>query len=184
LNLSGPLADQKGEGAPELEGRMVEIFDELRIPVSRYLRRIGLNAEDSEEIVQEAFLRLFKHLLEEGQEDNLRSWVYRVAHNLAIDQYKQRRCATKSPQEWAGLSDLLIDKAPSPEELLISKEKIARVNRAISSLSSRQAQLLYLRMEGLRYREIGETLRMKISTVAASLRLAIEKLREDENNPQ
>jgi RNA polymerase sigma-70 factor, ECF subfamily len=183
LKLSGSPAAQKGE--PKLEDRLVELFDELRIPVSRYLRGIGLSTEDSEDILQETFLRLFRRLREKGREDNLRGWVYRVAHNLAIDQHRQqRRFTAKSPQEWAEVGELLIDRAPSPEELLISKEKIDGVNLAIASLSSRQAQLLCLRIDGFRYREIGETLGMRVSTVAGFLRLAIEKLRESGIKPR
>jgi RNA polymerase sigma-70 factor (ECF subfamily) len=160
---------------------MVEIFDELRVPVSQYLRRLGLSQVDSEEIIQEVFLRLFKHLREEGPEGNLRGWAFRVAHNLAIDKYKdQRRFATKSPEEWVGLGDLLMDKSPNPEESLMSQEKVARTNRAISSLSSLQLQCVCLRAEGFRYREIADLLGVTTATVAESLRRARRKLRGDE----
>jgi RNA polymerase sigma-70 factor (ECF subfamily) len=179
LSRSGYSAGQKGK--PEQEDLLVYLFDELRAPLFCYLRRIGLSTEDSEEIVQETFLRLFKHLLEEGREENLRGWAYRVAHNLAIDGYRrQRRLTPKSAQEWAEMGELLIDRAPSPEELLIGKEEIAVVNRAISSLSHRQWQCLFLRMEGFRYREIGERLGMKVSTVAELLQRAMEKLQGTE----
>jgi RNA polymerase sigma-70 factor (ECF subfamily) len=181
LNGSGSPAGQKGEGAREQEDQLVRLFNELRVPVFRYLRRIGLSSEDSEDVVQEAFLRLFRRLRERGQEENLRGWVYRVAHNLAIDRCKrQRRLSTRSLQEWTELCELLIDEALNPEELLIGKERIAVVNRAIGTLSHRQRQCLFLRMEGFRYREIGERLGMKVSTVAASLRRAKEKLRANE----
>jgi RNA polymerase sigma-70 factor (ECF subfamily) len=160
---------------------MVEIFDELRVPVSQYLKRLGLSQEDSEEIVQETFLRLFKRLREEGQEGNPRGWAFRVAHNLAIDKYKdQRRFTTKSPQEWAGLSDLLVDQSPNPEESLMGREIVARINRAISSLSSRQLQCVYLRAEGFRHREIAKLLGVTMATVAESLRRASRKLQGDE----
>jgi RNA polymerase sigma-70 factor (ECF subfamily) len=160
---------------------MVEIFDELRVPVSQYLKRLGLSQEDSEEIVQETFLRLFKRLREEGQEGNPHGWAFRVAHNLAIDKYKdQRRFTTKSPQEWAGLSDLLVDQSPNPEESLMGREIVARINRAISSLSSRQLQCVYLRAEGFRHREIAKLLGVTMATVAESLRRASRKLQGDE----
>jgi RNA polymerase sigma-70 factor (ECF subfamily) len=179
LNGSGSPAVQKGER--EREDQLVRLFDELHIPVFRYLRGIGMGSEDSEEIVQEAFLRLLRHLRNRGREENLRGWIYRVAHNLAIDRcIRYRRLSPKSPQEWAELCELLIDEALNPEELLIGKERIAVVNRAIGTLSHRQWQCLSLRMEGFRYREIGERLGMKVSTVAASLRRAKEKLRANE----
>jgi RNA polymerase sigma-70 factor (ECF subfamily) len=157
----------------------VKLFDELRIPLFWYLRRIGLRPEEAEEIVQEVFLRLFKHLGAKGREDNLRGWVFRVAHNLAIDQRKRQRLFTlKSPQEWVDLSDLLTDQAPNPEERLLDKEKIAWIDRALAMLTCRQAQCLNLRMEGLRYREIAETLGVTMAMAAESLRRASRKLRE------
>ncbi|HZF40668.1 MAG TPA: RNA polymerase sigma factor [Blastocatellia bacterium] len=160
---------------------MVEIFDKLRVPMSQYLRRLGLSQEDSEEIVQETFLRLFKRLRDKGQGGNPHGWAFRVAHNLAIDRYKdQLRCATKSPQEWAGLSDLLMDQSPNPEESMMSREEVARINQAISSLSSRQLQCVYLRAEGFRHREIAKLLGVTMATVAESLRRATRKLRADE----
>jgi RNA polymerase sigma-70 factor, ECF subfamily len=160
---------------------MSNIFDELRAPMSRYLRRLGLSREDSEEIVQETFLRLFKRLRDKGQGGNPHGWAFRVAHNLAIDKHKDlRRCATKSPQEWAGLSDLLMDQAPNPEESLMSQEEVSRINQAISSLSSRQLQCVYLRAEGFRHCEIANLLGVTMATVAESLRRASRKLRRDE----
>jgi RNA polymerase sigma-70 factor (ECF subfamily) len=181
LNQWGSPTGRKGEGAPEPEEQLVCLFDELRVPVFRYLRRIGLSREDAEEIVQETFLRLFRRLREKGREENLQGWVYRVARNLAIDQYRRQRGLTlKSVQEWEKLGELLIDRAASPEELVIGKEKIAGVNREMASLSSRQWQCLFLKMEGFRYREIGEMLGMKVSMVADSLHRAREKLQENE----
>jgi RNA polymerase sigma-70 factor (ECF subfamily) len=157
---------------------MVEIFDELRVPLSQYLRRLGLSQEDSEEIVQETFLRLLKRLRDKGQGGNPHGWAFRVARNLAIDRYKnQRRFTTKSPQEWAGLYDLLTDQSPDPEKSLLGREEVARVNQAISSLSSRQLQCVYLRTEGFRQREIADLLGVSMATVAELLRRANRKLR-------
>jgi RNA polymerase sigma-70 factor, ECF subfamily len=156
---------------------MVDIFDELRVPMSQYLRCLGLSQEDSEEIVQETFFRLFKRLRDEGQGGNPHGWAFRVARNLAIDKYRdQRRCTTQSPQEWAGLSDSLTDQSPNPEEFLMSREEVARINQAISSLSRRQAQCVYLRSEGFRHREIADLLGVTMATVAESLRRASRKL--------
>jgi RNA polymerase sigma-70 factor (ECF subfamily) len=153
----------------------------LRIPLFWYLRRIGSRPEEAEEIVQEAFLRLFERLGEKGTQDQMRGWVFRVAHNLAMDQHRrQRRFALRDPQEWAELSNLLKDQARNPEQRLLGNEQTARLLLALAALTNRQAQCLYLRMEGLRYREIGDLLGVTVSTVAETLRQAIRKLRKSE----
>jgi RNA polymerase sigma-70 factor, ECF subfamily len=170
-------AGQKGERAPKLEDHLVEVFRELNAPVFWYLIRIGLRPEEAEDIVQEVFLRLFQRLRERGEQGQMRRWIFRVAHNLAIDQHRQqRRSALKSWQEWVELSARLQDRTSNPEERLLKEEQIAVLDQALGTLTSRQAQCLDLRMEGLSYREIGDRLGVTVSTVAESLKLAIRKL--------
>jgi RNA polymerase sigma-70 factor (ECF subfamily) len=167
----------------EIEDRLVEAFRELSVPVFWYLIRIGLPPEEAEDIVQEVFLRLFRYLGEKGEQGRMRRWVFRVAHNLAIDQHRRRsRCTLKSPQEWLELSNLLQDRAPNPEEQLIEEAQSALLDRGLCGLTSRQAQCLDLRMEGLSYREIGDLLGVTASTVAGSVGQAILKLRESEEH--
>jgi RNA polymerase sigma-70 factor (ECF subfamily) len=135
--------------------------------------------EEPEEIVQEAFLRLFQQFDEKGERTQMRRWVFRVAHNLAMDQYRrQKRFTLKSQQEWMDLSDTLQDMDTTPEERLLEEERIALLVRSMAILTNRQAQCLNLRIEGLSYREIADLLGISISTVAGTLRLAILKIRE------
>lgn len=179
LSPSGSLAGQKGEDRINLENRFVTLYTEWRASVSRYLGRIGVRPGEADDIVQEVFLRLFKHLLEQKQEENLRGWVFRVAHNLALSQYNDRsRLTLNDPEDWEGLCDLLRDQSPNPEELLIAKEKTAKIDQAIYSLSDLQLQCTILRLEGFRHREIGEILGVSMATVAESLRRVINKTRE------
>src|SRR5450755_259305 len=65
-----------------------DAFTELREPVCRYLLALGLAAPEAEEVVQETFLRLCQHLDSDRPRDNLRGWVFRVAHNLARDEHR------------------------------------------------------------------------------------------------
>jgi RNA polymerase sigma-70 factor (ECF subfamily) len=182
LSVPSGLAVQQGQGTLKLEEQIVKLFDELRVPVYRYLLCTNVTPEEAEEIIQESFLRLFKHLHAKGREDNLRGWVFRVAHNIALVQHRGRKHLTpKSPEEWVELSEQRTDSAPNPEELLLRKEKIARVHAAMSGLSNQQLQCVLLRAEGFRYREIAEILGVTVSTIGESLRRAIEKLARERN---
>ena len=67
-----------------LEEEVTELFEQLRDPLFRYLLSFGLNVPDGEEIIQEVFLALFQHLKNGKPRDNLRGWVFRVGHNLAL----------------------------------------------------------------------------------------------------
>jgi RNA polymerase sigma-70 factor, ECF subfamily len=72
-----------------VEQEVISLFDQLRTSLLRYLLSFGLSVQDSEEVVQEAFLALFRDLRAGKSRRHLRGWVFRVAHNLAL-----KRCAS------------------------------------------------------------------------------------------
>jgi RNA polymerase sigma-70 factor, ECF subfamily len=171
-----PVLDREGQRILELERQVTQLFDELCRPVYCFLLRLGVSPTDGDEIVQETFFRLCRHLHAGGRGDNLRGWVFSVAHNISINEFKSRKRFVSSAPEDLAEMEAVIDPRCGPEELLLRREKMARVHAAISALSEQQKQCLYLRAEGFRYREIGEILEITISTVAESLRRAIKKL--------
>jgi RNA polymerase sigma-70 factor, ECF subfamily len=75
------------ERPTSLEEDVVSLFDELRSPLFRYILSFGLTAHDCEDIIQEVFLALFKHLQMGKPQHNLRGWVFRVAHNLSVKRF-------------------------------------------------------------------------------------------------
>ena len=66
----------------------------------------------------------------------------------------------------------------NPEESLIEREQALRFHRAIQGLSEQQRHCLFLRLEGLRYPEIGSALGISTSAVGEFLRRAIARLRK------
>jgi RNA polymerase sigma-70 factor (ECF subfamily) len=177
LCVAATILGQEGQATLRLEERITRMYDELYQPVFRYLLCRSASPVDADDIVQETFLRLYRHLNAGGREDNIRGWVFRVAHNININEIKRRnRLFSNASEEFPGLEISQADRTPGPEEILLRKEKITNIHAAISTLSEQQKQCLYLRAEGFRYREIAEILEVTISTVAESLRRAIKKL--------
>ncbi len=76
--------------SPQLE-ETVDLFGRLSRPLLRYLFTFGITASDGEEIVQETFLALFKHLNCGKPRGNLPSWIFRVGHNLALKHLERAR---------------------------------------------------------------------------------------------
>jgi DNA-directed RNA polymerase specialized sigma24 family protein len=62
------------------------LYGELRKPLLRYLVCLGLSMDDAQDVMQEAFLSLHRHLTAGGSKENIRSWPFRVAHNRARNQ--------------------------------------------------------------------------------------------------
>jgi RNA polymerase sigma-70 factor, ECF subfamily len=181
LTLCGSLTvtSQEGQRTLTLEERITRLFDELRGPLYRYLLCLSVNSTEADEIVQETFFRLYRHLHHGGRDDNLRGWAFRVAHNISINELKRRKHVAEGDVELLPeFNPSTADSMLSPEEAFIRKEKMTRIHIAMSTLSEQQNECLHLRVEGFRYREIAEILGVTISTVAESLRRAIRKLSE------
>ena len=165
-----PMPSQIGE-------EVVELFEQFRNPLLRYLMTLGLNVHDGEEVIQEVFLALFQHLKKGKRGDNLRGWIFRVAHNLALKQFR----STKSKIERASVpieevQAEFLSTVASPEEVLEQTRSEERIRAVIQALPEQDRRCLYLRAEGLRYREIAETLGVSLGSVANSLERAIGKL--------
>lgn len=177
IHLSGTgegVSERRADGP---EQRIIQMYDTLRPSLYRYLIHGGIAPQDVEEVVQEAFLRLYRHLQAGGKDENLRAWIYQVVHNLSCNFRKsQRRLVDAGPEVWDQLSQSTPDQAPGPEERLLEKERHFLIHHGLSKLTQLQRDCLNLRLEGFRYREIGEILNVSTSTVAGSLRNAMTRL--------
>jgi RNA polymerase sigma-70 factor (ECF subfamily) len=174
--------DSALSGLPsELENEIIGLFDEFRIRLLRYALSFGLSVHDGEEIIQEVFLSLYRHLQLGRSRKNLRGWLFRVVHNLAL---KQRRAAHKVGESALldnSLMEKQIDLAPNPEEQLAAVQRHNRLRAVLQALPERDQSCLYLRAEGLRYREIAEVLGVSLGAVSISLTRSLARFeRADE----
>jgi RNA polymerase sigma-70 factor (ECF subfamily) len=177
--LSWPLsrpADAGSQVASSLEIEVVELFEELRDRLLRYLLVLGLSVHDGEEIIQESFLLLFQHLRQGKSRQNLRGWIFRVARNLAL---KQRAANQLRLRRMVDLDESFpehIDANPNPEEQARSRQRQKRLLAVVRALPEQDQSCLSMRAEGLRYREIAEALGISLGSVAASLARSLERL--------
>jgi len=185
LTIPAPAAWEIKPAAPVIaRKRLAEAFTELRTPICRYLLALGLDPSQAEEVLQETFLRLCQHLAADGQQANLRGWVFRVAHNLARDEHRRRRRRPSQSFQEAEINiEVRADPRATPEQQLIAQEREDQLIAALERLPAHQQQCLHLRAEGLRYREIAEVLGAGVSTVAEWVQQALKTLGEecDEN---
>lgn len=168
------------QGTSRLEQKVAEVFELLRDPIYRYVcRLIGKRAE-AEDLTQETFLRLFDSLQKGHAMGNVRPWLYRVAHNLAIDWLRQQGRLEQIEDDALPLA-ATIDAAPNAEQQLLANERHRRLRAVLAQISPQQRHCLFLRAEGLSYREIGEALGIGISSVATFLARAIKRIAEEVN---
>jgi RNA polymerase sigma-70 factor (ECF subfamily) len=157
-----------------LEDRVSRLFEEAREDVYRYLLTLGLHPPQAQEAAQEVFLRLYVALKKGEEIENPRGWIFRVAHNHGLKvRARQITEAAFDPELEARLAD-----PGNPENTLLERERMIRFHRAVQGLSEQQKRCLFLRLEGLRYPEIGSALGISASAVGEFLRRAVLRLRK------
>jgi RNA polymerase sigma-70 factor (ECF subfamily) len=171
---------QKSQRPSELELEVMALFDANRARLLGYVSAFGLTGHDGEEVVQEVFLSLFCHLQQGRSRHNLRGWIFRVAHNLALKQRmaNRRRLGLVAAD---GDTDSVRDTDLNPEEQVLSKQRRGRLLAVVLALPEQDRLCFSLRAEGLRYREIAEVLGISLGSVSVSLTRSLARLmRTDE----
>jgi RNA polymerase sigma-70 factor (ECF subfamily) len=164
-----------------MENEVIGLFDEYRVRLLRYALSFGLSVHDGEEIIQEVFLSLYRHLQLGRSRKNLRGWLFRVVHNLALKQRQAAHGVRETILSDGSLMEKLIDFAPNPEEQLAAVQRHDRLRAVLQALPERDQSCLHLRAEGLRYREIADVLGMSLGAVSISLTRSLARLeRADE----
>lgn len=169
----GILRQEKS--ATPLQALVAQLFEESRDDVYRYLLTLGLHPPIAQEAVQEVFLRLYASMKKGEDIQNPRGWVFRVAHNYGLK--VRARQSNEEPFD-AGMEARLSTPVANAEHELIERERMVGFHRAVEGLSEQQKRCLFLRMEGMRYPEIGSTLGISASAVGEFLRRAVQRLRK------
>lgn len=137
--------------------------------------RITYNKEDAEEVTQEVFLIMHSKLKQFRGESSLKTWVYRVAVNCAINFARKTKSQKNSSVEY---EEHLAPRVDADVHKEIEKEDRDRaVDKILGSLNEEQRTCVILRnIEGLSYEQIAETLQININTVRSRLKRAREKI--------
>ncbi len=144
-----------------------KLYREWHAALLRYGQSLGLAPADAEDIAQDGFLKLFRHLYEGKPTDNMRAWLFRVFYRDALKKVARQTLPLKSETA---------DRRVNPEERGLAREKEARIVRVINALSEQDRACLLLRAQGLPYRDIARRLDMSLGSVANSLARSLAKL--------
>ncbi len=166
--------DTATDGTSALDLEIHTAFITWREPIYRYLLAVVGSPTDAEDLTQETFIRLFQDLKRGQTIGNPRAWLFRVAHNLAVDLSRKPR---RLRAEDHGLAEEASDDGgisePEMERRLLEREWLDGV---LARLSRQERRCMELRIEGLRYREIAEVLGIRVPTVQTVLKRAVRKL--------
>ena len=152
-----------------------DLYDRYINKINDYLLRMSGDPLLAEELTQETFYRAFTKL-RSFKGDKVGAWLFRIAHNLYIDEYRHRtRLVGDEPLEVIPLGSPM----ELPEKYLESLETQKRVQNVLQKLPENYRSMLLLRDHlGLSYEDIAETTGKSITTVKVTLCRARAKFRE------
>jgi RNA polymerase sigma-70 factor (ECF subfamily) len=165
-------------------------FEELVNRYEKKIYRLGINitgnAEDAEDVLQEAFLKAFEHLPEFREDSRFYTWIVRIAVNEALMKLRKRRTrrevAIEDSEDEDGevLVREFADWKPNPEQEYARAELEGILQGAVRALPPGFRTVFYLRdVEGLSTEETAELLNLSVGAVKARLFRARLRLREE-----
>src|SRR4051812_19134248 len=159
---------------------------------SRYQRRIsayvlGMVKDHgrAEDITQEVFISALRRMRETDRAIAFKPWVYEIAKNACIDQFRRSRRAEEiSMDAGDGLGQAdhgrLVAAEPTPDDAVDAKQQLDHLCGAFGGLSDSHHEILVLReFEGLSYREIGDRMGLSRPGVESTLFRARKRLTEE-----
>ena len=169
------MADHETELMLRIKGGDRAAFEELfrlyEKPLTNYLYRLCGNRARSEDLLQDAFLRLWKAAPTYEPSAKVSTYIFRIAHNLFLNDAARRREKALESMEAETRSD--------PGSDLNRREVVSQVQRAIEELPDGEREVLLLsEYNGFKYAEISEILGIPVGTVKSRMFSAVQKLKE------
>jgi RNA polymerase sigma factor (sigma-70 family) len=150
------------------------LIREYQKPLYNHIRNIVLNHDDTDDVLQNTFVKVFQHLKNFKGESKLFSWMYRIATNEALTFLNQK--AKKSGISSAELQNKTIDNLKS--DVYFDGDEIQiKLHKAIASLPEKQRLVFNMKyFEELKYEEISEIIGTSVGALKASYHHAVKKI--------
>jgi RNA polymerase sigma-70 factor (ECF subfamily) len=158
-----------------------ELMERYRDAIYYMLLKMVSNASDAEDLTIEAFGKAFKNIKQYTANFAFSTWLFKIASNNAIDFMRKKKLNNVSIDDTLRDTDAIPvnirSEQPTPEESLISEQKILMLRSIVSKLKPRYRKLVELRyFYEYSYEEISEEMGLPIGTVKAQLFRARELL--------
>ena len=151
------------------------IYEEFYEPLLAYITTFTRNRQDAKDIVQNCFIILWNKRKDLADDSSLKSYLFTVAHNLYINQYKKDlyRSRVLDELKFKALNNRI------DESRTITEARIERMTLLIENLPPRCKQIFLMsKREGKKYIEISTLLNISSKTVESQMRIAYQKIRD------
>lgn len=149
------------------------LYVELEKPLFNVVFRYVWNREEAQDLVQEAFVRLWK-MRDRVEMQTVKSLVFKICLNLAASNYRRKKIIT-----FFSLDKKLYDSQENDKDFLEQKEKIQLLRKVINELPSKlKKTVLLTEFSTMSYDEIGKSLGIPAGTVGSRRNKAINIMKK------
>ena len=153
------------------------LVDSFQEPIYNYIRRLVVSHEDAEDVLQEVFIRIFRHIDQFREESSLSTWIYRIATNESLRLLNSRKKRETVSTE--DMQESLISQLRASDYVDYENELAVKFQEAILRLPEKQRLVFNLRYyDELDYEEIAYILDSKVDTLKVNYHYAKEKIKE------
>ncbi len=151
-------------------------FRKFNIRLCAFANKFLADPEEAQEVVQDMFVKIWEARDEIDPENSLKSYVFKTVMNLSINRLRRKKVESRYIEIY---KLVYIDNQEfSAHESLLGRELEAHIVHSIKKLPSECRKIFELsRSEGLKYKEIAETLHISVKTVETQMSKALRTLR-------
>lgn len=150
------------------------LVNDYKVRLYWHIRKIVINHEDTDDILQNTFIKAWKGLENFREDSNLFTWLYRIATNEALSFLRQKKRANFLP--WSGVEKCLSETLESDEYFNGDAIKL-KLQKAILDLPEKQRIVFNMKyFDEMKYEEISEILETSVGALKASYHHAVKKI--------
>jgi RNA polymerase sigma-70 factor (ECF subfamily) len=149
------------------------LYDRYESKLLRYINKISMaDQQESSDILQDAFIKMWKNLNSYDDGLKLSSWLYRIVHNETVSFCRKKRSFGKNNK--LGLEDIRFGDLPDDSDMDMNPEKkFFLTHKILDKLALKYREVLVLKfMEKMSYEEISDVLKIPEGTVATRMNRA------------
>ena len=171
------MSGDSSSPSTERQAQLRALADKLRPELHRYCARLMGSVIDGEDVVQDTFARAFVALDELDETTPLRAWLFRIAHNRALDLLRSRAIRAAEPIEAA--HEVADPESPDPVEVLMRREAVETAVSRFTELPTMQRSVVILKdVLDQSLEEIAGMLDLTVNAVKAHLARGRARLKE------
>lgn len=178
------------QGGIRVEENSEKLFKRFRPGVRSFFLRKGFTPQESDDLTQDVFLRVFKGIDTFRRESRFERWLWEIATHIYFNEIRRRRTEKRDgleqsldsggmeTEEGGGRSAVVIESTDlNPEEEVVRSERSKALHTALEGLPDQMRRCCILRYgRGLKYKEIADVMKISIETVKAHLHQARKRL--------